>query len=55
MKMGRDKVADHTRAGAEYVVSADSSCLVHQKGCAEGIGSRIKFMHISRILNGVSA
>ena len=55
VRMGRDKVADHSRAGAEYIVSADSSCLLHQKGCAEGIGSRIKFMHIARILNGVEA
>jgi L-lactate dehydrogenase complex protein LldE len=55
VKMGRDKVADHARAGAEYIVSADSSCLLHQKGCAEGIGSRIRFMQIARILNGVSA
>ena len=53
VKMGRDKVADHARAGAEYIVSADSSCLLHQKGCAEAIGSAIKFMHIARILNGV--
>jgi L-lactate dehydrogenase complex protein LldE len=55
VKMGRDKVADQAHAGAEYIVSADSSCLLHQKGCAEGIGNRIKFMHVARILNGVSA
>jgi L-lactate dehydrogenase complex protein LldE len=55
VRMGRDKIADHCRAGAEYIVSADSSCLLHQKGCADGIGSRIKFMHIARVLNGVVA
>jgi L-lactate dehydrogenase complex protein LldE len=54
VKMGQDKVADHTRAGAEYIVSADSSCLMHQKGCAENIGNPIKFIHIARILNGAS-
>ena len=43
------------RAGAEYVVSADSSCLMHQKGCAERIGVPIKFIHIAQILNGASA
>lgn len=53
VKMGYDKVADHAQAGAQYIVSADSSCLLHQKGCAEKIGTRIKFMHIARILNGV--
>ena len=36
-KMGYDKVRDHARAGAEYIVSADSSCLMHQQGCT---GSR---------------
>jgi L-lactate dehydrogenase complex protein LldE len=54
-KMGYDKVTDHARAGAEYVVSADSSCLMHQKGCAERIGVPLKFIHIAQILNGASA
>jgi len=54
-KMGYDKVADHARAGAEYIVSADSSCLMHQKGCAERIGVPLKFIHIAQILNGDAA
>jgi L-lactate dehydrogenase complex protein LldE len=54
-KMGYDKVGDHARAGAEYIVSADSSCLMHQQGCAERIGLPIKFIHIAQILNGASA
>ena len=54
VKMGQDKVSAHSRAGAEYIVSADSSCLLHQKGCAQHMGNSIKFMHIARILNGVS-
>ena len=53
-KMGYDKVTDHARAGAEYVVSADSSCLMHQKGCPERIGVPIKFIHIAQILNGAT-
>ena len=51
-KMGYDKVNDHLRAGAEYIVSADMSCLMHQKGCAERLGLDIKFIHIAEILNG---
>ena len=43
------------RAGAEYIVSADSSCLMHQQGCAERIGVPIKFIHIAQILNGANA
>jgi L-lactate dehydrogenase complex protein LldE len=54
-KMGYDKVADHSQAGAEYVVSADSSCLMHQKGCADRVGVPLKFIHIARILNGATA
>jgi L-lactate dehydrogenase complex protein LldE len=54
-KMGYDKVADHAQAGAEYIVSADSSCMMHQKGCAERIGVPMKFIHIARILNGAAA
>jgi L-lactate dehydrogenase complex protein LldE len=51
-KMGYDKVADHKNAGAEYIVSADSSCLMHQKGCAGRMGLEIRFIHIAQILNG---
>ena len=54
-KMGYDKVRDHAQAGAEYIVSADSSCLMHQQGCAERIGVLMKFIHIAQILNGASA
>jgi L-lactate dehydrogenase complex protein LldE len=54
-KMGYDKVADHKSAGAEYIVSADSSCLMHQKGCAERMGLELKFIHIAQILNGARA
>ena len=51
-KMGQDKVSDHVEAGAEYIVSADMSCLMHQKGCAERLGLPVKFIHIAQILNG---
>jgi L-lactate dehydrogenase complex protein LldE len=51
-RMGYDKVSDHARAGAEYIVSADMSCLMHQKGCAERMGMPVKFIHIAQVLNG---
>jgi len=54
-KMGYDKVEDHHRAGAEYIVSADMSCLMHQKGCAERLGLDIRFIHIAQVLNGSAA
>lgn len=52
VKMGQDKVRDHAMAGAEYVVSADSSCMLHQKGCADRLGVKLKFRHIAQVLNG---
>ncbi len=52
VKAGRDKVSDHARAGADYIVSADTSCLMHQKGCAERLGLPLKFIHIAQVLNG---
>ncbi|MCU0839028.1 MAG: (Fe-S)-binding protein [Rhodospirillales bacterium] len=54
-KMGYDKVNDFAQAGAEYIVSADSSCLMHQKGCAERLGLNLQFIHIAQILNGAPA
>jgi len=51
-RMGRDKVADHHAAGAQYIVSPDMSCVMHQKGCAERLGLPLKFIHIAQVLNG---
>ncbi len=51
-KMGQDKVIDQYKSGAEYVVSADSSCLMHQKGCAQRMKLPLKYVHIVQILNG---
>jgi L-lactate dehydrogenase complex protein LldE len=47
-KMGYDKVTDHARAGTEYIVSADSSCLMPQQGCPERIGVPISVLPIAR-------
>jgi L-lactate dehydrogenase complex protein LldE len=52
---GRRQGARSSRNGAEYVVSADSSCLMHQKGCSERLGLGLKFIHIASILNGARA
>ena len=54
-KMGHDKVKDQEQSGADYVTSSDSSCLIHQQGCAERSGSKVKHIHIAKILNGASA
>ena len=54
-QMGYDKVNDHHRAGAEYIVSTDMSCVMHQKGCAGRLGLPLKFIHVAQILNGARA
>jgi L-lactate dehydrogenase complex protein LldE len=43
------------QSGAEYVTSSDSSCIMHQQGCAMRSGAALKFIHIAQILNGASA
>lgn len=52
-KMGKDKVADYLTSAAEYVVSPDMSCLMHQMGIAlrEGMEG-LQFVHIAQVLNG---
>ena len=55
VRMGQDKVRDHVGAGAEYIVSGDMSCLMHQQGCAERMKADAKFIHIAQVLNGARA
>jgi hypothetical protein len=50
--MGLDKVHDHLRHGAEYVVSPDMSCLMHQQGVARRGGLDLKYVHVAQVLNG---
>jgi L-lactate dehydrogenase complex protein LldE len=52
VRMGQDKVRDHLQAGAEYIVSGDMSCLMHQQGCAERMKAEARFIHIAQVLNG---
>jgi L-lactate dehydrogenase complex protein LldE len=54
-KMGQDKIRDQHQSGAEYVVSADSSCMLHQQGCAERAGVPLKYIHIAQVLNGAAS
>lgn len=51
-QMGCDKVTDFHTQGAEYIVSADYSCMLHQGGVSDKLGLNIKTLYISEILNG---
>ncbi len=49
--MGENRIADHERAGAEYIVAADMSCLMHMEGLIKRKDKSLKVKHIAEILN----
>ena len=51
VKMGKDRVTDHTKNGAEYITSSDLSCLMHLEGIIQRNKSKMKIIHIAEILN----
>lgn len=51
VKMGKDRVTDHTKNGAEYITSSDLSCLMHMEGILHRNKSKVKVIHIAEILN----
>jgi L-lactate dehydrogenase complex protein LldE len=48
--MGADKVAHAVESGAEYLVAADNSCLMHIGGTARRGNAPIKTVHLAEIL-----
>jgi L-lactate dehydrogenase complex protein LldE len=51
VKMGKDRITDHTNNGAEYITSVDLSCLMHLEGILNRGKSPLKVIHIAEILN----
>lgn len=51
VKMGKDRVQDHQRHGADYITSVDLSCLMHLEGILQRNKSGLKALHIAEILN----
>ncbi len=51
VKMGKDRITDHTKNGAEYITSPDLSCLMHMEGILQRNKSNVKIIHIAEILN----
>jgi L-lactate dehydrogenase complex protein LldE len=37
VKMGKDRITDHTKHGAEYITSPDLSCLMQMKNVSTGM------------------
>jgi L-lactate dehydrogenase complex protein LldE len=48
--MGRDRVADHRRAGAEVITGVDMSCLMHLDGLIRRDRHPLRVMHVAEIL-----
>jgi L-lactate dehydrogenase complex protein LldE len=47
--MGRDRVADHERAGTDVLTSTDMSCLMHLEGLIRREQKPIRVQHIAEI------
>ncbi len=50
-KMGKDRVADHQRHGAQVLTGGDVSCLMHLEGIIRRQNTDIKVLHLAEILN----
>lgn len=53
VKMGKDKVADFMRNGAEIISAGDQSCLMHMEGIIKRENYQVKVLHLAEILNSV--
>lgn len=49
--MGEVKCASAGETGAEYIISNDSSCLMHLQGLLSRQGSPLKTIHLAEVLN----
>lgn len=49
--MGRDRLADHERAGAEVVTGTDMSCLMHLDGLIRREKRALRVMHVAELLS----
>jgi L-lactate dehydrogenase complex protein LldE len=48
--MGEVKCASASETGAEYIVSNDSSCLMHVQGLLDKQGKKLKTIHLAEVL-----
>jgi len=48
--MGEVKIAEAQATGAEYIVSSDSSCLMHVQGLIDRQGLGLKTIHLAEVL-----
>jgi L-lactate dehydrogenase complex protein LldE len=48
--MGKDRIADHERGGAEVMTAGDMSCLMHLDGLMRRQRSSLRVMHVAELL-----
>ena len=48
--MGRDRIADHERAGSEVIAGGDVSCLMHLDGLIRRDGKKLRVLHVAELL-----
>jgi L-lactate dehydrogenase complex protein LldE len=51
VKMGQDRIKEHAANTVDYIVGADTSCLMHMEGILRRQGSNVQVKHIVEILN----
>jgi L-lactate dehydrogenase complex protein LldE len=49
--MGKDRIHDHMKNGAEIITATDMSCLMHLEGLIKRNHQALRVMHIAEILN----
>lgn len=50
--MGKDRIADHEKQGAEIIAGIDMSCLMHMDGLIRRAGKPIRVRHVAELLAG---
>lgn len=48
--MGQRRVDDHLKHEARYIISMDSSCLMHMEGIARKRGDKVEFLHLADLV-----
>jgi L-lactate dehydrogenase complex protein LldE len=49
-RMGRDRIADHERGGAEVIAAGDMSCLMHLEGLIRRDKKPLRVLHVAELL-----
>lgn len=51
VKMGKDRIKEHTVNEVEFITGGDTSCLMHLDGILKRQGDKVKTIHLAEILN----